>query len=173
MRRATVTADGTTTNRAELSTRMRIARAGLKQAVADCRPGTDAGGWSAADHLAHVLAWEGALVAVLSGGSTPGALGYSREEYEQLDTDALNQQLVERFRDSPEALLERLDSVRSQLEAALSSMSDSDLERRFEDVRHWEAPDEPQWTVWDWLLSYAPAHDEEHARYIEILRETE
>ena len=90
-----------------------------------------------------------------------------------MGTDALNQQVLERFRDGDTATFERLDSTRASLERALVSLTDADLEARFEEVRQWEAPGQPQWTVWDWLLAYAPAHDAEHAQYIQALKEND
>ncbi len=158
--------------REALLAKMRAGREALLAAASAAPPsGRDESGWDTADHLAHVLAWEGALVAVLTGGSTPEALGYSRDEYDRLDTDTLNAAIRERYRAAPDVLADRLGATRARLEAALAAMPDAEIEARFEAVRQWEAPGEPQWSAWDWLLSYAPAHDEEHAGYINALKE--
>lgn len=151
---------------------MSSGRQTLDAAVQRAPRGLDTAGWGIRDHLAHVIAWERALIAVLRGGSTPEALGYSREEYEAMDTDVLNQQLVERARGEPLAsVVRQMGEVRHELLDVLEALSDSQVETRFEDVRRWEAPNEPTWTAWDWLMAYAPAHDEEHARYIQALEE--
>ncbi len=88
--------------REALLAKMRAGRDALLAAASAAPPSArDESGWDHADHLAHVLAWEGALVAVLTGGSTPEALGYSREEYKRLDTDTLNAAIRERIAQPP------------------------------------------------------------------------
>ena len=126
--------------------------------------------WAPKDHLAHVTAWEGAHTAVLRGGTTPGSLGFDAEEYVALPDDEINDELFARTEAlAPAAVVAALRAQRVELMAAIEALSDADLETLFTRVRKQEAPNNPDWTVWDWLVAYAPEHDIEHAAYIDQL----
>ncbi len=94
-------------------------------------PGED-GGWAAKDHLAHIGAWEGKMLAILQDRPVPDGLGIDPETYEREDVDGINAAIFERTRDLPvEDVVERLRTTHGQLMAALANAGEDALERPF------------------------------------------
>ncbi|HEV8636369.1 MAG TPA: maleylpyruvate isomerase N-terminal domain-containing protein [Chloroflexota bacterium] len=59
------------------------------------------GGWSVKDHLAHLSAWEGRLLAFLEGRGLAEHFGLDGATLRDLGTDGLNARLTERDRGRP------------------------------------------------------------------------
>jgi uncharacterized protein (TIGR03083 family) len=60
-------------------------------------PGPD-GGWSVRDHLAHLSAWEGRLLAFIDGRGLAEHFGLEQAAFDALGIDGLNDRLAERAR---------------------------------------------------------------------------
>ena len=84
----------------------------------------DAAGWAVKDHLMHVAAWEGALLASLAGQPVHETLGLDEATFAQ-DEDAQNAAIFEQHRHRP--LPEVLEAVRAShraTRARLATLSD-------------------------------------------------
>jgi hypothetical protein len=87
----------------------------------------DAAGWAVKDHLAHLAAWEGALVARLDGRPEHEALGLDGATL-GTDEDAENAAIFALHRDQP--LHEVLDAVRAEharTRARIERLGDAEL----------------------------------------------
>jgi hypothetical protein len=89
--------------KSELLARIAPARRALDHAVAaltddelaDLRDGA---GWSTADHLSHIAAWERMIVAHLTDGSEHEIAGLDRERFDAATLDELNNLLYHKMR---------------------------------------------------------------------------
>lgn len=91
----------------------------------------DAAGWSAADHLAHVAAWErSVLVMIRDGRPQHEGLGISAELFATEGYDEKNEAIREQTSGwSVDAVRELTASVHAELIATIGALSDADLQR--------------------------------------------
>jgi hypothetical protein len=156
----------------ELLARIPPARAALDAVVAaltedelaDLRDGA---GWSAADHLSHIAAWERMLVAHLSDGSDHEVTGVDPARYATMGVDELNNVLYHRFRGR--ALADAIAEYRAAhdaIVALLRSLDDAAFTRPY-----WD--DDPSMrTVMEKVTGDTYRHYLEHRRWIsDVLRE--
>jgi hypothetical protein len=95
-------------------------------------------GWTVKDHLAHVSAWEGRVLATLNNLPAYEGLGIDRLTYESGTLDDWNEAVYNRQKLRPmEAVLEDYQSRFGALTVALLVLSEADLRRRFD-------PDNPR-----------------------------
>ena len=93
--------------------------------------GEDAG-WSAKDHLSHISAWEGKMLAILEDRPVPDGLGIDPDTYEREDIDGINNAIFERTRDAPaEDVVENLRTTHARLMAALARTGDEEFDRPY------------------------------------------
>ena len=101
---------------------------------------TDAGGWTAKDHIAHLAAWENSMVFLLKGKARHDGLGISESVYLTGEVDAINDAIFQNVRGIPLADVQhRLADVHEQMLALLAKLSDGDLQLTYSDY----LPDEP------------------------------
>jgi len=155
--------------RDELLARIPPARAALDAVVgvltedelADLRDGA---GWSAADHLSHIAAWERMLVAHLTNGADHEVAGVDATRYATMGLDELNNVLYHRFRGRAlgEALAEYRDA-HDAIVALLRSLDDAAFARPY-----WD--DDPSMrTVMEKVTGDTYRHYLEHRRWISDL----
>jgi hypothetical protein len=131
------------------------------------RPGE--GGWSAKDHLAHLAAWEGSLLALLNGTSRAAGAGVDEGVYEASGVEGVNQQIHERTKDRSFAdVLAGLRRSHEQLRARLVSLSDDDLRKPYSHFQPGELPDSTDPVV-GWIAGDTWEHYEEHLATIKQL----
>ncbi|MEO0566005.1 MAG: ClbS/DfsB family four-helix bundle protein, partial [Chloroflexota bacterium] len=65
-------------------------------------------GWAIKDHVAHLSAWEGVVIALLQGNLPYVALGVSEAVYRDADYDRINNVVFERHR------ADKVESVRQR-----------------------------------------------------------
>ncbi len=124
-------------DKADLLSRLDAAWADLRTALAaipagDLETVRDASGWSVADHLAHVTAWERWKVALLRGESRAVSLGVSEDLYGSDDTDAINQAIrAASVGQTAEAALAAAERTHSDLTALVTTLSDEDLRQPY------------------------------------------
>ena len=101
---------------------------------------TDAGGWTAKDHIAHLAAWENSMVFLLQGKARHDGLGISEPVYLAGEVDAINDAIFQNVREIPlDEVKNRLADVHQQMLALLATLSDDDLQLTYSDY----LPDEP------------------------------
>jgi len=90
----------------------------------------DEGGWSAADHLAHLAAWNRELVAVIGRQSVAEAMGVPQAVWNRGDETEINAAIHDANRDlGPERALDELRRSLDDPRRALQSLDDADLRR--------------------------------------------
>ena len=154
-------------DKGELLARIREARAALERTVDRLSeeqltaPGPD--GWSAKDHLAHLAAWEGKIVAVMEGRPAHEGLGLDEAAYRGASIDEVNARLHERDHDRP--LPDVLDAFRrthGRLLAALEALPEAELTRPYQSA---DAGD----VLADGIAGNTYEHYEEHQATMEAL----
>ena len=127
------------------------------------RPGDQArplddGGWSVAEHVAHLASWEQLALAVLTGGQPNQAMGITVEEWQQ-DTDGINDALQRKHAGiSFEDARSLWQEVHASLMAAIEASTDAELTRPLG-----ASADD---TVRDLIEGNTVGHYEEHAGWI-------
>ena len=155
----------------ELLRRISVARDALDATIAaltedELADYRDGAGWSAADHLSHIAAWERMLVAHLTDGSDYEIAGVSRERYVSMTADELNNLLYHRVRGMAlgEAMAE-YEAAHAATVAQLESMDEAAFARPY-----W-GDDPEQRTVMEKLAGDTYRHYLEHRRWITELVE--
>jgi hypothetical protein len=127
------------------------------------RPGDQArplddGGWSVAEHVAHLASWEQLALAVLTGGQPYEAMGISAEEWQQ-DTDGINDALQRKHAGVAfDAARSLQQEVHASLMAAIVASTDAEL------LRPLGAGETD--TVRDLIAANTHEHYDEHAGWI-------
>jgi hypothetical protein len=120
---------------AELSDRVQRDWAALEQVVGSLSESQLttplSGGWAIKDHLAHILEWEHALVAVLARRPQSEGFGLDKATYAQLgdDVDQINDLLYQRSRTLSLAEVQaNAASAHAELITALAKLTDADVQ---------------------------------------------
>jgi hypothetical protein len=161
--------------KAELLDRIRGTRAALDELVVETgevplsTPGPD--GWAPKDHLVHIAAWEGRLLALLNGRPAWEGLGISEADVNAHEMDHLNDIVYRRSKDRPlPDVLEESRRSYQRVLAALENLSDEDLYRPYSHYR----PDDPPYNpapVIGWIAGNTFEHYEEHQDWMRALLE--
>lgn len=134
------------------------------------RPGE--GGWSAKDHLAHLAAWEGSLLALLNGTSRAAGTGVDEGLFEASGVDGVNQQIHERTRGLPPGqIVANLRQSHERLRARLATLTDDDLAKPYSHYQPHDPPDNADPVV-GWIAGDTWEHYEEHLATINALLAT-
>lgn len=89
---------------------------------------TDAAGWTAKDHLAHLTAWEKSMDVLFHGQPRHEALGVDKPLYESGDYDAINAVIKRQHaNESIGEVLNNLNQTHAAFLATLHGLSDDDL----------------------------------------------
>ncbi len=120
--------------------------------------------WSAADHLAHMAAWERMIVAHLSGLSDHLVAGMDEDSFAAATLDEINGRLHDRTRDRPLAeTLREYGAAHVAIVEFIEAMPDAALS-----APYWN--DEPGGrTVLDKIAGDTYLHYREHAEWIQKL----
>lgn len=101
---------------------------------------TDAAGWSIRDHLAHLVAWENGIAALLQQQPRHAGMGVGEEMYLNADIDDLNAALRESTLDVPLAkVIDDLAAAHNSLRGLVEGLPDEHLHQPY----RWFLPDEP------------------------------
>jgi hypothetical protein len=161
-------------DKAALLERIRSARSDLEQALGRLSdeqlvaPGAD--GWSAKDHLAHLIVWEQGLVALLEHRPRYIDMGLDEATYLSGDTDRLNTIFYQRSKDRP--LPEVLDEFRRSHQHVLdvlARLSEDDLYRTYSHYQPDEPGEDSGAPILGWIAGNTYEHYAEHQGWIEAL----
>ncbi len=126
---------------------------------------TDAAGWTAKDHLAHLAAWEDSINALLEKKPRPEHMGLTREQYETGDYDMINAIIRQQHRDiGLMELREWFFGVHARLVEKVNGMTDEELQRPYNEYQPESAWTDP---VIRWIKGNTYEHFAEHTEYIE------
>jgi len=128
---------------------------------------TDAGGWSVKDHVAHIVTWVRAEIALLQyrtplqqSAGIPDPI-WGTGDFDQINEEVRQQTIAE----SPAAVRAERDRVFRKLVEVVSRFSDEDLARPATDF----GLDEPGKSLLAVLTEYHGDHFAEHRGYIETI----
>jgi uncharacterized protein (TIGR03083 family) len=97
---------------------------------------TDAAGWTAKDHVAHLAVWEDGINAVLERQSRRERMGLDEVTWKRWDFDEMNAVIQQQHQHLPLAeVRETFRDVHERLMAKVESMSDEDLQRSYRDYQ--------------------------------------
>jgi hypothetical protein len=131
---------------------------------ADLTGKTDAAGWTAKDHLAHLAAWANSvLVMVRDGRPQWEGLGIDKELFEIEGYDAKNEVIRQQSADLPlKKVTSHLTDVHKEIVSIVEGMSDSDLMRPCSDF----VEGGQDFEIVHKLNGNGPDHYDEHRAYI-------
>lgn len=90
----------------------------------------DAEGWTAKDHLTHLVAWEQSVIAMFEGEPRYLGLGVDQALYEAGEFDPINAVIQQQRKEVPlDQALEQLRSTHAALMNHVGSISETDLNR--------------------------------------------
>lgn len=129
-------------------------------------------GWSPKDHVAHVVAWEEFLLAILEQRDRHTSMGVG--DLRGKDTDEINDAVFQARRHlAPDEVWTALAETHRKVRAAIATLSDADLRRprsdfQPEEIENGESGnesllDEIEWNTWghydkhiEWLTALIP-----------------
>lgn len=131
---------------------------------ADLTTKTDAAGWSAKDHLAHLAAWANSvLVMVRDGRPQWEGLGIDKAVFDTEGYDEENEVIRQQTVDTPlDKVTSQLTDVHKELVRILEGMSDADLMRPCSDF----VEGGQDFEIVHKLNGNGPDHYDEHRAYI-------
>ncbi len=128
---------------------------------------TDAGGWSVKDHVAHIVTWVRAEIALLryrtplqQSAGIPDPI-WNTGDFDQINAHVRQQTLT----DSAAAVRQERDRVFTKLVEVVSGLSDDDLARPATDF----GLDEAGKSLLMVLIEYHGDHFAEHHGYVELI----
>lgn len=161
--------------KAELLERMAVAYEAAEALIAAydedtlTKPISEAG-WSAKDYLAHIMTWEGSMVALLQKKPRHEAMGLDEELFTSSDYDASNDVLFRRHKDqSLQEVLTALRDTHSQLLALLADLTDEDLLKPYSLYQPHAEGNHINSPIIDWLAGDTYTHYAEHIIEIDDL----
>jgi uncharacterized damage-inducible protein DinB len=125
-----------------------------------------AGGWSAADHMAHIAVWMEGILAALDGVSRWTAMGADGPPGEA-GFDVLNEQLrAPHAAKSPAEVRVWLDATHTRMLARLHAMTTEELRRPYGHYQPGEARDDAGEPFINWVAGDTYSHYDEHRGWI-------
>lgn len=125
----------------------------------------DATGWSVADHLTHLAAWERGIAYILTGRPRPEGMGVTQEQWVSLTMDEINDVVHRQGRErGAAASLAAFRDAHADMLDALGGLDDAALQRGYSsyDLQA-KADDRP---IIGWIIGDTYEHYQEHLAYI-------
>lgn len=130
---------------------------------------TDAAGWTAKDHIAHLAVWEDGVYALLRGESRSARMGIDDEVWRSRDYDRINDVIQKRYRHLSLAdALAMFREAHQRLIAQLDSMTDDALKQPYNVYSPNSTRTDP---VWYWIPGNTYEHYQEHRPWIAAIVE--
>lgn len=127
---------------------------------------TDAGGWTAKDHVANLVVWELGVVAMLDGKPRFIEMGLP-EHWKNLHYEEMNAIMHRQHKDRPYTeIMAEFRQVHSRLIAAVEKLSDADLQRPYHELQPDSDRDDP---IIETIISCTYDHYTEHRPWIEAI----
>ncbi len=125
----------------------------------------DETGWSVADHLNHLAAWERGIAYILTGRPRSEGMGVTQAQWAGLTMDEINNVVHQqgRARGASGALADFRDAHTTMLDA-LGGLDDADLQRGYSTFDLQAQPDERP--IIGWIIGDTYDHYTEHLGYI-------
>ncbi len=128
---------------------------------------TDAAGWSAKDHIAHLAVWEDGVNAMLEGKPRNEAMGVDYDLWESGDYDAINAVLQERDADLPLAeVRQRFAEVHQTLVNKVNALSYEELMLPY---KHYQPYTDHEAPAIDRIIGNTYEHYPEHQEWIAVI----
>ncbi len=123
----------------------------------------DAAGWTAGDHVAHVTAWDRAVIGLFRDRTPQQRTLQVSDAAWAAGIDNINEEIRDRTGTQPVGALKRQrDATFVDLAAAIENLSDDDLERPAGEF----GLDEGETCLREVLVAYLGHHYDEHRQYI-------
>lgn len=161
---------------AELIGRIEEAKAGFLRAVdglGEAKVTAPVGpeGWAIKDHIAHMVAWQDGITALLKREPRWRAMGLSSlEELTTQDFDAVNAKIqAQHAHKSTAEVRAMLEESHAQMIATLRGMQDADLARPYHEFNPQAADEVRDRPIVGWISGNTFGHYQEHRPWVEEL----
>lgn len=125
----------------------------------------DETGWSVADHLNHLAAWERGIAYVLAGRSRSEGMGVTQEQWSGLTMDEINNVVHSQGQArGPAGALADFRAAHVAMLDALEGLDDADLQRGYSSFDLQAKPDDRP--IIGWVIGDTYDHYAEHLGYI-------
>lgn len=125
---------------------------------------TDAAGWTAKDHIMHIVVWEDGIDALLSGTSRRERMGLDQATWDSRDFDQMNAVIQQCHKDKSLAeVMQTFQTVHQRLIAKIETLTDADLQRPYKHYQSDSTADKP---VIGWVKGNTYEHYAEHRPWI-------
>lgn len=162
------------TTKDELLEEMDRAWNSLQATIANAHPRdlverTDAAGWSAKDHVAHLAAWENSVLGMIRDGRPQWeGLGIDKALFEAEGYDEENEIIRQQTVDWPlDRVISHLTAVHTEMVRMVEGFSDRDLHRPCSDF----VTGGQDFAIFHKISGNGPGHYNEHREYIERILE--
>jgi hypothetical protein len=158
-----------TPTKAELLPRMAQAWGALQAFVrahseADLTGPTDAAGWTALDHLHHMVVWEDGVLALLAHQPRHVRMNVPLDVWQTHDDDAINAVIrAQRGATTVAEVTARHHTVHAELLAVLERMSDDELAQPY--AAYDPASDSPNPVIWN-VIGNTVLHYPDHVQWM-------
>jgi hypothetical protein len=127
----------------------------------------DAVGWTARDHLVHLVAWEDGTTALLDQQSQRDVMHVDEATWKTGDFDKINAVIQQHYKDvALEGVLKMLEEAHHRLFSKVQSMSDADLQLPY---KHFAPHSQRENPIIGWIQGNSYDHYAEHRPWIEAI----
>lgn len=128
---------------------------------------TDAAGWTAKDHVAHIALWERGVSEALAGQNRREVMDVDEATWNTRDYTLINEVLRQQVAGwSLDQVRQQADAIHAEFVARIARLSDSDLTRPYSDFEQGSSNQTP---IIAYLMGDTYKHYEEHAPWIEAI----
>lgn len=132
---------------------------------------TDAEGWTAKDHIAHLAVWEDGIAALLARQSRHERMGLDEATWKSDDFDTQNAAIRQQHKDkSLDEVMHMFVDAHQRLVEAVQSLTDADLKRPYAYYQGKPASDDnlDNAVIWS-VVGNSYGHYEEHRPWIDAI----
>jgi hypothetical protein len=132
----------------------------------------DTAGWSVKDHLAHLIAWQNGMTALLQYQPRWPAMGLSAEFVHQHEGayDEINHAIAAQYKDKPvETILALRKESDTEFRQMLDGLSDEQLHRPYSHYQPDEPGEDNGEPIMNWIAGNSALHITEHLPWMKAI----
>lgn len=132
----------------------------------------DAAGWSIKDHVAHLIAWQNGMTALLQYQPRWPAMGLTADfvRDHEGEIDEINHALAVQYKDMPaQTLLALRTESDAQFRQVIAALGDEQLQRAYAHYQPDEPGEDSGRPIMDWVAENSALHIPEHLAWMKSI----
>lgn len=127
-------------------------------------------GWTVKDHLAHLAAWEGGIVWLLTGRPRPAGMGLDDHTFYHTNMDEVNERIFQQNRERPvHEVMAHFQAIHQQMVETLTNLPEEYLLRPYGDYDVAGPGRDDGRPIVRWIVADTYEHYQEHLTYFNQL----